>query len=260
METDNQKANAETTKKKFRITDLLTATNILIVVMFILYLLDCYLPLPEGYTGYTAWYDDSPAVLNYLLGSCGGLLTNYLGMGTTLTPYTNAAYRHITQMFLHGGLLHLIANLVGLFFIGNYTEKRFGWWLTLILFFLTGFIESYITDPLFAAMFPKQAEEMYGTVSVGASGGVFGLMGASVAAIFYDMKSFKHIKKPTLIVSAVYGIIVTYVVGFGWSTMCHNVALLLGLAIGALIILPFFILKKRKFASCSEQPKNNYFY
>ncbi len=244
--------NTQTTREKqninFQVKRLLTATNILMIILVLFYILDCYLPLPDGYTGYTAWDGSRSPAFNYIFGNCGGLLTNYLAMGNTLVPYTNAVYRHLTTMLLHGGILQLIANLVGFYFIGNYAEKRFGWWLTLILFFLTGFIESYITDPLFAAMFPKKAAEISGYVSVGASGGIFGLMGASLSAILFDIKSFKQINKPTLIVSVVYGIFVTYVVGLGWSTMCHNVALIVGLVTGTLVILPFYIIKKRKSA------------
>lgn len=92
-------------KKKFKASSLLTTSNVLIVVLIVIYVLDCYLPLPRGYTGYTAWDNESSATLNYVLGSCGGLLTNYLGTGTALVN-GNAMYRHITQMFLHGGLLH----------------------------------------------------------------------------------------------------------------------------------------------------------
>ncbi len=240
---NNTYVSRKTTKKKFEIRNLLSASNILIIILIIFYILDCYLPLPKGYTGYNAWDSESSPVMNYIFGSCGGLLTNYLGVGSALVN-GNAVYRHITLMFLHGGILHLIVNIVGLYFIGNYAEKRFGWWLTLILFFLTGFLESYITDPLFAALFPKKAQEYIG-VSVGASGGIFGLMGASLAAIFFDIKSFEHINQKTLIVSAIYGILVTYIVDLGYNTVCHNVALLLGLAVGTMLILPFYILKKK---------------
>ena len=230
-----------------RFKKYLTATNCLIVALIVFYLLDCYLPLPQGYEGYTAWNNDAPPALNYIFGFCGGLLTNHMAMGQTLAGGT-AVYRHITQMLLHGGLLHLTANAVGLYFIGNYTEKRFGWWLTLVLFFLVGFIESFITDPLYLAIAPRKAEEVAQTVSMGASGGVFGLAGASLAALLFDIKSFKKIDKPTLIVSAIYGVVATYVVSFGWTTVCHNVALVLGLAIGTAVILPFYVLKKGKFA------------
>lgn len=95
---------------------------------------------------------------------------------------------------------------------------------------------------------------------MGASGGIFGLIGALLAAIFFDIKSFKKIGLPTIIVSAAYGFLTTYVVSFGWTTVCHNVAFVLGLAVGTLIILPFFLLKKGKFAPAVNtqlQPKEN---
>ncbi len=231
------------TKSKVKI---LTATNIVILILIVFYLLDCYIPLPTGYTDYTAWDNESSAAMNYILGSCGGLLTNYFGMGGVLEN-GNAVYRHFTQMFLHGGLLHLVANCLGLYFIGNHTEKKFGWILMLCFLFITGFVESFITDPLYRAMFPNAATD--NSVSVGISGGVFGLIGCSLAAIFFDIKSIKKIDRATIVVSAIYGVVTTYIVSFGWTTLCHNVALLLGLLIGTLLILPFFLLKKGKFAT-----------
>ncbi|MDE7396053.1 MAG: rhomboid family intramembrane serine protease, partial [Clostridiales bacterium] len=180
-------------KKKFEFKKLITATNILMVVLVILYLLDCYLPLPKGYTGYTHWDGNSSAAVNYIFGSCGGLLSNYMAMGGGLGTQV---YRHLTQNLLHGGLLHLIANLVGLYFFVNYTEKKFGWWLTYILFFVIAFTESFITDPLYLAMAPNKAEEVSSTISVGASIGIFGLAGVSLAALFFDIKSFKKVGLP----------------------------------------------------------------
>ena len=71
-------------KKKFEIKKLFTATNILIVILLIIYLLDRFLPFPEGYTGYNAWIEDAPPAFNYIFGSCGGLLTNYMARGEIL--------------------------------------------------------------------------------------------------------------------------------------------------------------------------------
>ena len=227
--------------KKFK----LTATKVIIALLVILYLLDCYLPLPEGYTGYTAWDNESPAAINYIFGSCGGLLTNYLGMGGVLEN-GNAVYRHFTQMFLHGGLLHLIANCVGLYFIGHYTEKRYGSAMMIIFLILTGFIESFITDPLYQAIVQNAPTD--NSVSVGISGGVFGLVGCSLASIFFDIKSFKKISLPTIIVSAIYGVLTTYIVSFGWTTLCHNVALIIGLLLGTILIIMSRLLKKDKFS------------
>lgn len=235
-------------KNKFESKKLLTATNILIAIFVVLYLLDCYLPLPKGYSGHSNWDSDTPAAVNYIFGNCGGLLTNYLGIGAV----GNEFYRHFTQMFMHSGLLHLIANSVGMYFVGNYAEKKFGYWLTPTLFVVIALTESYITDPLYLAMVPSYAEEMTQAVSIGASGGVFGLIGVSLAALFFDIKQFKKIGMPTVIVSAMYGVLPTYILDFGWTTVCHNVGFVLGLAIGTLIVLPFFLLKKGKFAPQTE--------
>ena len=81
------------------------------------------------------------------------------------------------------------------------------------------------------------------------------MIGATLATVFFDLKSFKKISLPTIIVVGIYGFLTTYVVSFGWTTVCHNVAFFLGLALGTLIILPFFLLKKGKFAPVVTTPQ-----
>lgn len=242
--------------KKFDYKKFLTVTNILMLIIVLFYIFDHYLPLPKNYTGFT-WASKDITAVDYLLGNCGGLLTNYLGVGKVLNYNSSQVYRYVIQMFLHVRLFHLIGNLVGLYFIGHYTEKRFGWWLTCIIFFTVGITEAFITDPLYLAMAPSKAEELSKSVSVGASGGIFGLAGASLAALFFDIKSFKQIDKPTLIVSVIYGVLTTYLVSFGWTTVCHNVSLILGLTVGVIIILPFYLLKKGKFSLANNSTIQN---
>ncbi len=233
-------------REKKSLKSYLTATNFMIIILIIFYLLDKYLPFPNGYTGFNAWDDSLSPAVNYLMGNCGGLLINYMGAGSCLANGT-AVYRQLTSMFMHSFIFHLIANLIGLYFIGNYVEKKFGWWLTYIVYFLVGFMQYLITDPLYAAMAGDKFVEAT-MPSVGASGGIFALIGLGFAVLCFDIKSFKQIDKPTIIVSAIYGILTTYVVSFGWTTVCHNVSMILGLIFGVVIILPFFILKKGKFS------------
>jgi membrane associated rhomboid family serine protease len=71
----------------------------------------------------------------------------------------------ITYMFLHGGLMHLAFNMMGLFFFGPRIEERLGSrsFLTLYLISgITGALLSLITSPSAAVL--------------GASGAVFGVM------------------------------------------------------------------------------------
>lgn len=71
----------------------------------------------------------------------------------------------ITYMFLHAGTMHLVFNMLGLFFFGPRVEERLGSRSFLILYLLsgvTGALLSLITSPSAAVL--------------GASGAVFGVM------------------------------------------------------------------------------------
>lgn len=81
-------------------------------------------------------------------------------------------WRLLTAAFLHGGLLHVGFNMYVLFLIGPQLEALFGHVRYLVVYVLAalgGSIASYAFSPL-------------NTLSVGASGAVFGLMAALIVA------------------------------------------------------------------------------
>lgn len=71
----------------------------------------------------------------------------------------------ITYMFLHGGIMHLLFNMLGLYFFGSRVEERLGSRRFLWLYFLSG-----IAGALLSAVFSPSAPIL------GASGAVFGVM------------------------------------------------------------------------------------
>ena len=77
-------------------------------------------------------------------------------------------WRMITAAFVHGGIFHVLLNMYTLFIFGQMLERSLGRWRYLALYLISGFGGS-VAVLLLAA--PNQAV-------VGASGAIFGLMGA----------------------------------------------------------------------------------
>lgn len=71
----------------------------------------------------------------------------------------------VTYMFLHGGLTHLLFNMLGLFFFGSRVESRLG-----ARRFLTLYVISGVTGAVASMVFTPRA------AVIGASAGVFGVM------------------------------------------------------------------------------------
>lgn len=218
-------------------TRCVTATNLLIFLIVLAYLLDRYVvPLPADYAGIVNRAEDMPRALAYILGFCGGRLTDLLALcGEGLRPGGGAFYRRFTVVFTHASLLHLAANVIPLAVIGNFVERRLGPALTAGVFFLVSFLESCITDPLYLLLDPAYAAELPFALNVGASSGVFGLMGAGLALCLLDRENWSGLKRSGKILLAVYGVLTTYLFGVGWSTLCHNVAFVLGCAAMAVL-------------------------
>ena len=91
------------------------------------------------------------------------LVTNlfvFIPAYTVVRPWTP-----ITYMFLHGGIMHLLFNMIGLYFFGPQVESMIGSKRFTILYFLSG-----LTGALASFIFS------FGSPIVGASAGVFGVM------------------------------------------------------------------------------------
>jgi rhomboid protease GluP len=87
--------------------------------------------------------------------------------------YTGQYWRLLTSMFLHGGFIHLAMNLLALYQLGSLYELMFGTRRFITIYFVTGIVAS-ITSML--------RLPLYGS-SVGASGAIFGILGAFVFSI-----------------------------------------------------------------------------
>ena len=80
-------------------------------------------------------------------------------------------YRLVTSMFLHIGWMHLLMNTMFLILAGIRSERHFGHLKFLIIYFVAGVAGSFAMMMLSAPL----------TVGAGASGAIFGLMGAMLA-------------------------------------------------------------------------------
>jgi membrane associated rhomboid family serine protease len=125
---------------------------------------------------------DAPVVTYLLIAICVVVfaLQSIPGLGVTralqfapayVLPIPGAPFepwRMITSIFTHGGILHLLLNMYTLFIFGSGLERLLGRWRYLALYLISGLGGSVavvlLGDPLGAV--------------VGASGAIFGLMGA----------------------------------------------------------------------------------
>ncbi len=97
-----------------------------------------------------------------------------VAFGANFGPLVAAGdtWRLVASIFLHAGLLHLVLNAWALFVLGRNLEAFYGAWRFLAIFLLSGVAGAA------GSAWISQA------ISVGASGGIFGLLGASIVFAF----------------------------------------------------------------------------
>lgn len=111
----------------------------------------------------------------YLAETTSGGTTNTrtaLRFGALYTPYVDRGqwWRLFTSMFLHFGIVHIISNMYALYSLGTSVEYMFGSGRFLFIYLFSGFCGN-----LFTYLVEKQTRHY--SVSAGASGAIFGLMG-----------------------------------------------------------------------------------
>lgn len=130
-------------------------------------------------------------------------------------------WRLITCAFLHGGLIHIFFNMYALKILGPEIEYVYGKIKYLVIYLL-----SAIAASIFSYIFGPQS------VSVGASGAIFGLFGAM---LIFGIKHRKQMGKAYMM-NILQVIFVNVIIGISSSNI-DNAAHFGGLIVGALIAL-----------------------
>ena len=134
--------------KKFMMTYVLIVTNIVIFIITWMYYNEIVYGFENGLFSYAGL----------------GFRSIYLS-----SEYFPQIYTLFTSMFIHGGFAHIFGNMIVFFFIGLPFEQRIGWKNFLIIYLVTG-VCGALTHSLLNL---NSAVPL-----IGASGAIFGIMGA----------------------------------------------------------------------------------
>ena len=162
-------------------------------------------------------------ILMYVLGN--GSTDNYtlLVFGANVDTLTKNGdyYRLFTSMFLHIGILHLLCNMYSLYIIGREVENVFGKVKYLIIYLLSGIAGSILSLAF-----------NHNTICAGASGAIFGLLGALLYFGYY----YRTYLGATLTRTIIPVIVLNLIIGFT-SSGIDNAAHIGGLVGGILIAM-----------------------
>lgn len=148
-------------------------------------------------------------VLIFLVGMLFGLNNVFINLFANYGPYITGGeyYRLITSAFIHANILHIAFNMYALYLLGSQAESFFGKWKFLIIYLL-----SAISGSLLSILLNQ------GAVSVGASGAVFGIMGALLYFGFnyrvYLGNTLVREIIPVILINLAFGFMVTGVDNF----------------------------------------------
>ena len=162
-------------------------------------------------------------ILNMFLLQNGIDVISHLDNSWMAIKLNGEYYRVFTSMFLHADIDHLLNNMFILFIIGNKYEEIEGKIRFVFVYFLGGILASIAS--LSYNMF--MGNEI---VSLGASGAIFALIGASVATVVKCRDKLRTVSKRQMILFALFSLYA----GFR-STSTDNIAHLGGSVAGFLI-------------------------
>jgi membrane associated rhomboid family serine protease len=114
-------------------------------------------------------------VIGYLLTLVVPSLAFRLGLVPALVFERWWVWQPVTYMFEHGGMFHLLFNMLALWMFGVELERLWGTRLFARYYFITGIGAAATT--MLASLLPFSfADALYGSVTVGASGAIYGLL------------------------------------------------------------------------------------
>lgn len=113
-------------------------------------------------------------------------------------------YRLVTALFMHSDLNHLFNNMLVLLFVGDNLERAAGKLKYLLIYFGSGVIAD-ITSIIYNMMKNKHFYEFDAVYSIGASGAIFGIVGAMLYIIIRNKGRLEDISTRQIILFLIFG-------------------------------------------------------
>uniref|UniRef100_A0A804LME2 RHOMBOID-like protein n=1 Tax=Zea mays TaxID=4577 RepID=A0A804LME2_MAIZE len=123
--------------------------------------------------GFLHRFSFQPLSENPLLGPSSATLQKLGALVWDKVVREHQGWRLVTCIWLHAGVAHLLANMISLVLIGLRLEQQFGYVRVGIIYLVSG-----VGGSVLSSLFIRN------NISVGASGALFGLLGAMLSELF----------------------------------------------------------------------------
>ncbi|MDO5799676.1 MAG: rhomboid family intramembrane serine protease [Eubacteriales bacterium] len=156
-----------------------------------------------------------------------------LDYGAAYTPYIverGEVYRLFTSMFLHFGIEHLVNNMLVLFVIGSRLERVIGKLRFLLIYLLGG-----IAGNIVSLFLELRTQEF--SVSAGASGAVFAVMGAMIYVVIRNKGWLGDLSVRQILVMAAFSLYFGFA-SSGVDNAAHVGGMLAGFVLSVLLWHP----------------------
>ena len=158
-------------------------------------------------------------------------------LGLQAASFTEEPWKIVTNLFIHADILHILFNMITLYFFGTYLSTLIGDVKFLTIYFLGGLLGNAFFM-LWAFYAPWAGTLDRYTTAIGASGAIFAVMGA-MAVLRPQAKALMFFVVPLPLWAAILVgfLMLSFIPGISWQG--HLGGLVLGLIAG-------FILRKQQ--------------
>lgn len=160
-----------------------------------------------------------------------------LGANIAQLTLTGDYWRYLSNIFLHGSIMHLLFNTLALLVIGLQCERFYGHLRTLVLYLTTGIGASLVSALWYADGGVEHSLIIFQprlliVLSVGASGAIMGLAGASLLGLLKSNLDGQQFKKAISSVGSMIGFTLFYGMQGGIDNAAHIGGVIFGLLAG----------------------------
>ncbi|KAL5716732.1 Retinoblastoma-like protein 1 [Ranunculus cassubicifolius] len=184
-----------------------------------------------------------PMKENPLLGPSSATLDRMGAQQFKKVVHEHQAWRLLTSMWLHAGVFHLLANMLSLLFIGIRLEQEFGFVRIGLVYLISG-----LGGNILSALF------IHDSISVGASGALFGLLGAMLSELLTNWTIYAN--KLAALLTLLFVIAINLAVGI--LPHVDNFAHIGGFISGFLLGFVFLLRPQFGYVSQRTLPSNGY--